>query len=145
MSLLWNWCTLYVRGYENTIYILPPPAHRDCLLIWKSYCETVFPVSSVWKTEKCHFFGQLHFTICWYTYWLSNLFKNFGLFYHPQMVKGLPPPVHRDCLLIWKSYCGTVFLVSPVWKIEKCRFFGSLHFTIYRYTYWLSYLFNFFA
>ena len=102
---------------------LAPSCNRDCLLIWKSYCGTVFPVSSVWKNEKCRFFESLHFTIYRYTYWLSNLFKNFGLFYHPQMVKGLPWPWTGDCLSLWKSYCRTVFPVSSLWNSEKITFF----------------------
>ena len=119
---------------------LPPPVHRDCLLIWKSYCETVFPVSSVWKIEKCRFFGSLHFTIYRYTYWLSYPLKFLTQNAIYRWYFGLPWPWTGDCLSLWKSYCGTVFPVSSLWNSEKCCFFWSLDFAICSYTYWLSYL-----
>jgi len=70
--------TISIKIDKKTIVILvfiimAPSCYRDCLLLWKSYSRTVFLVSSLWNSEKRHYFWSLHFTIYRYTYWLSNL------------------------------------------------------------------------
>ena len=66
--------------------------------------------------------------------------KNSDYFTTHRWYFGLAPSCYRDCLLLWKSYSRTVFLVSSLWNFEKSHFFWLLNIAIFWCTYWLSYL-----
>ena len=112
MQLLWNWCTLYVRGYENKIYPLSRGILNNCLLLWKSALRTVYIFAAVTSNRLK---SEDFFLMKWES--LIGLTKSkscYFLFVKYAMCIILSWGTLNNCLLLWKSALGTVDIFAAV-------------------------------